>query len=173
MIRKSFLLVLDMGEECVQLILKKGPGVNSVLSNYETLAKFLAYCRRIMLQENVEEESSKPLMYAILFKLHKLGRHYKNLSKVIEKNKTGNDSIMEVLKATNSCVREYYELFYSFNLSKFLNFYNKRVKIGQDIDKLVESKKVINTRLLMEIDNIISSVNEMIGPTFYLKLKEK
>lgn len=125
-LRRAFLVTLDFGEQLSEE-LRKGEfsKLNQLIHLEKSNNQLTNFCQRILNKRG--EPIKSTFLYVIVWNLEKIADDYKYLCQhLMEHKKVGKETI-NYLDNTNKILRNYYELFYKFDLQK-LNKISKEFK---------------------------------------------
>ncbi|MBN2421400.1 AbrB/MazE/SpoVT family DNA-binding domain-containing protein [Candidatus Woesearchaeota archaeon] len=146
LLRRIFLLLISMAEECADAIKGKNfEHLSKTALLEETNNRLTTICRRSLNKWGAENFSKVGPIYYIIEDLENLADEYKYLCKGLYGLKNSKPSIrqevLQVLDKTNEMLRLFYEMFYKFELNKLSQIYEMRKKIVSSSLDLIENKK--------------------------------
>jgi len=176
LLRRTFLLLLSMGEETAQAVktqdfahllktaLLEGPN-----------NRLTTVCRRALNKWGTDSYNKIGPIYYIVEELENLGDEYRhlcnNLARIKDKkNKLIRPEILKVLDLTNEVVRKMYEMFYKFDLEKLDFIASSRKQVVPIAHEFVENKKLTPSEFYVLHHSllIIERVFCMTGPCMVL-----
>lgn len=146
LLRRTFLLLISMAEECALAIKNKDfEHLSKTALLEETNNRLTTICRRSLNKWGAENFSKVGPIYYIIEDLENLADEYKYLCKGLYGLRTHKQiirpEILNVLEKTNEMLRLFYESFYKFEINKFIAVYEMRKKIVSMALDLIENKK--------------------------------
>lgn len=118
LLRRAFLITIQQGEQLHELLTRKKRHELPELLNLEKQNNQLTnFCQRILNKKGHTDPAKTSFLYVITWNLEKISDEYKYLTEYLAKNPPEQETT-ELLYETNKLLREYYELFYSFNVKK-------------------------------------------------------
>lgn len=173
-LRRVFLLIKSMGEECLNAINEKDYKRLAEIRNLEkTNNKLTDFCIRILNKRGHKDNKKIMSVYTLIRDLEQLCDNYKylcdNLGSLNDKDKIGND-LISFFEMTNAYFAEFYGLFYKFDEKAFSSFIEKKKRLVDDGYSLMKDRSKSETILLHHLINILHQTFEMKGPMFELNL---
>lgn len=170
-LRRAFLVTISMGEETLEAI-KKG--------NFEDLKEIAAkermnnqltnFCERILNKRGYKDHKKTNFMYVIAWNLEKVCDNYNyicDLFKDIKKIKISED-VIRLYEHANNFFKEYYELFYKFDVIKLSELSTKKKEIEKETRKIMKGKNEIEIELIHHLLTIISQTADFSASTIAL-----
>jgi len=148
LLRRTFLLMISMAEETVKSIKDKDfEHLSKTASLEEPNNRLTTVCRRSLNKWGTDKYSKVGPLYYIIEDLENLADEYKYLCMKLydlrdSNNKTIKPEVLTVLEDANHILRTFYEAFYKFESSKFLDIFSSRKNIIKKTHDLIDTKKL-------------------------------
>jgi len=157
-LRRAFLVTNSMAEGTLDILRKKDYDLLSGLIGLEHSNNQLTnFCERIINKIGHEEEKKNCFYYVITWNLEKICDDYKYICDHLPGKKlTIKKEIIDLLEETNKFFKEYYEIFYKFDmttLSKLSEKGKRLLKEARSMSKLVKNEA--DFLILNSIMNIV------------------
>ncbi len=119
-LRRTFLLLIDMSERCQEAIAKREFGRLQEIRRLEfTNNKLTDYCRRILNKKGYKEENKTNIAYILIHALERVADEYKRICDYFGKEEvTVRKDVLNEFQAVNRYIKAFYELFYKFDEEK-------------------------------------------------------
>lgn len=167
LLRRIFLLILDMHEEGINAIKEKNfEKLRDVSLAEETNDKLTNVCKRLINKRN--ESNNSNLLYCIVWELEKIADEYEELFVLLSEKKRISGESFEMLEKAGIFMRSFYDLFYDFSDKKGIEFERQRNEIELIGIKALE--KTAEPRIIHSIMNIIYKTDSMAGPFYAMVL---
>ena len=165
-LRRYFLTLLSSADDALEYI-KQGnlEGMREIeLRDYQ-INKYSDLCRRILNIRGMDTIKKTTTYYYICEELEKLGDEYRDLMKLMIKNKIKrvDDDILKLITEINRLLRLFYEAFYDFDLIKIEDFGKKSEKIKKEFSARLETNSTKELRLNYYLYRIFSIIFDMNG----------
>ena len=162
-LRRLFLIVLLMGERCLDYLTDKSK--NELMKNSETEKisnKYTYFCERILV--NKSNTSSKIFnSYAIVWTLEQVADRFLDITNMILSDSKITEKTLNDLKEIIELYRKYYELYYEPSKSKLNYVKEKHFEIK---DRIVDELKKHNPPLYFHFSALLVFVEHMAQITF-------
>lgn len=148
LLRRTFLLLLSMGEEAIATIKQKDfDHLSKTALLEETNNRLTTVCRRSLNKWGAGNFSKIGPIYYIIEDLENLADEYKYLCNKLGRlgnthAKTVRPEAIALLERANETLRLFYEAFYKFEVDKILEIYNSRKTLVEEAQDLIENKKL-------------------------------
>ena len=144
-LRRAFLVSLNMADSVLEL-LKKGETkeLSSLITLEQTNNRLTSFCRKLLVTKGYKDNFKLPFIYCLVEELEKLTDEYKYICLHFAKynSLSVDEKYIDLLEQTNNIFREYYKLYFDFNLKKAEELYSKVKKIiDQSFEYLEKDKK--------------------------------
>lgn len=179
MIRRTFLLLLSMAEECASSLKNKDiDSLTNLITLEESNNKFTTVCRRYMNKAETSSEYKLGPLYYMIENLEKIADEYKYLIKSLTNNNIKKSSITPKLAAhyehITGLLRLLYESFYKFDPSKIADAGAEKKKITDEWYKeLGKVSDPVQFILLHHSIVILQQVFNIIGPVLIFNTEKK
>lgn len=170
-LRRAFLVTMSMGEETLEAIKKRKFGDLKELAMKERMNNQLTnFCERILNKRGYKDHKKTNFMYVIAWNLEKICDNYNyicNLLKDAKKVKIGND-IIKLYESANNLFKEYYGLFYKFDINRLSELGAKKKEIEKETRKIMKGKTEIEVELIHHLLTIVSQTADFSASTIAL-----
>jgi len=151
-LRRAFLVTLSLAEQTAE-ISRTGkydqlPELSSLEKNNNQLTNF---CQRILNKRGNPDPTKTTFLYVITWNLEKIADEYKYLGRCIAAHKNIGKQTLALLSQTNKLLREYYELFYSFDLERLTRLAMNYKQLHQEIESLMTKEDPLPLSYLSHI----------------------
>lgn len=173
LLRRSFLVTLEMGEGIVELLKKnKLDGLNELVHLERTNDRFTDFCKRLLNKKGYKEIEKTSLVYALLRDLEEVGDHYRHIcSTCINRKVSPSKETIKLFEEVNSYFRLLYELYYKFDKNKASQLIFRKKDLLQKLEDVFMKIKNNDEKLLLHhLMNLTNSVFDMYGPCFTLNI---
>ncbi len=159
-LRKSFLTIMSLGENMYSMVKEnKDNNIQDLLGLEKTNNQFTNFCQRIINKHGYKEFRKNSFIYTIIWNLEKIGDEYKYMCNFMAKNQTKmNKQTAEYLLKTNNYFKEFYTIFYTFDL-KHMN------KINQQKNELLEEYLSLLKKATWQEAAVLNHLKEIITKT--------
>ncbi len=141
-LRRIFLLLLDMAEECHRAIEGKASNIKATHLVDTNLDRFEDFCLRVLNTRGYVNASKTSTMYTLIFTLELLGDEFKKMSLRLldlETSKKGaTETLIEYSRQVQEQLRRYYALFYTFSPQKTRELYDEDKKLEELYQKALK-----------------------------------
>lgn len=172
-LRRTFLLLLSMAEDSLGIIRKGNlEALNDIYHLEETNNKFTTFCRRLLLRRGSEKGENTSLIYFIVEELEKIADEYKYLCYYLANTKDRtrpSRETLEIYAKVSGMLRDFYNLFYEFDLKKSLELSEQRKAIIKEGYNIFDRSTKKDARILYHLLNITQMTANM--STVYLVTK--
>jgi len=155
-LNRIFISLTNMFESSIEAIKRKDKQTMENLFTYTdaNINKLTDFCMRILNKKQYKDSNS---FYIIIVYLEEIGDYIVRMDKSVYKNMAIKKNVLEIYEETCLVLKLLYKTFYKFNKENLLEFYEKRNKIRDRIEKIKERDHAliikIMTNLMMEIIN--------------------
>ncbi len=168
-LRRAFLVTLSLGENSLELIKNnKFDELDGLINLEQTNNQLTNFCERILNKYGAENERLKSFWYVIVWNLEKVCDEYKYICN-LSFSKNLSKEILDYYAEVNSLLKEYYELFYNFNLNKVTEFEIKARGLQTKGMGLAKN----NHELVYRLHRIASNLREFLSSTIALNQLSK
>lgn len=174
MLRRTFLILIDMANNCYDAISKQEfSRLEDIKLLEKTNNKFTDFLKRILNKNGYKEPENLPLIYSIIRDLEKIADIYRYICDAFESEKKFRFSkdILDVFKETNIFLETFYHLFYKYDKNKAFEFHQEREKFTKKISGLFKKESGKNLLLLSYIDQLINNIYHLFGPYITIQFK--
>ncbi len=140
-LRRTFILLLDMSERCQDAISKKEFERLDEIRLLEAMNnKFTDYCRRVINTRGYNDQNRANIIYTLIADLERLADEYKRICDYFYKErKPITQGLIKTFGDINKYLRNYYELFYKYDQEKLEYEIDKGKKITETLEKAIQS----------------------------------
>jgi len=171
-LRRTFLIIMEIGEESFEAM--KNVDKKALLKLIELdkeVNKYADFCRRILNKKGYASFIKTQTVYFIVEELEKISDSYRDLCKAsIEINKKISKDIEAVFKEVNAFFREFYELYYKFDLNKLAEHGKKRNVLLKDLMDLMKKTSKEELLFLFLLSLIVEEIFNMNGALIASKI---
>jgi len=162
-LRRAFLVTISLAENSLQLIKNKNyQGLDGLISLEQTNNQLTNFCERILNKHGLGNEKTNSFWYIIAWNLEKICDEYKYIC-TLKFNKPLDKNVLTYYEDTNSLLKDYYELFYNFDINKAKELENR----SEDLEK--NGKELINKHNLIHyLLGVISGIRDFFASTIAL-----
>lgn len=165
-LRRAFLVTLNMAEHIHEKIAKKNFELTEATELEKTNNQLTNFCQRILNKRGHAQQIKTPFIYVIVWNLEKIADEYKYLAEHFAAAKNCSTQTIKLLAETNLLLREYYELFYKFDPNKMNTLAGKYKELTDKImNEMKNSKDPIP---LSHILHIVLKTADFSASTFAL-----
>ena len=171
-LRRTFLLILEIAEDGLKAI--KNSDKKMLLKLIELdkeVNKYADFCRRILNKKGYASFVKTPTIYFIVEELEKVSDAYRDLCKAsTEIDKKIDKDIEAVFNDVNVFFREFYELFYKFDMNGLAEHGKKRNALNKNIKNLMKTTSKEELLMLFFLSLIVEEIFNMNGVLIASKL---
>lgn len=172
MLRRTFLIVLEIAEEGLESM--KAYDKKALLKLIELdkeVNKYADFCRRSLNKKGYASFIKTPTIYFIVEELEKVSDVYRDLCKAsVELDNKLNKDIEQIFKEVNMFFREFYELFYKFDLNKLAMHGRRRFALIKSLNDLMKKVSKEELILVFFLSLIVEDVFNMNGALIASKI---
>lgn len=118
-VRRAFLVTLALADQSLEVIKQEKFGeLKSLLELEKTNNQLTNFCERILNKKGLDEPVKTNFLYVIMWNLEKIADDYKYVCENLAAKKKISKQTMELFDRVNKLLRNYYELFYKFDVQK-------------------------------------------------------
>lgn len=167
--RRIFFVLISEGKDGIDFLLPLDKeNLKGIISRDKTINKLADYCRRVI---NKSKDENSTYIYHIIEELEKIGDVYRDMFKfVLENDVKLNKAIIEEIKNVNSYFELLHNLYYNYSPKDVSNFYNERVKLINNIKKIMNKANEDETVVLMHLSSIVQRVYDLNGVILQIRL---
>ncbi len=171
-LRRFFLVLLQISEES-HLASKKEDfeWLRKITLLKKETDKFADYCRRGVIEKAETGYRRLPPLYTIIEEQEKVADRYVNLCEYIDEHKIKvGKPMLKIMHLVSSFERDFYTLFYSFDLRAISAFGNKKQEIQKKIDDLSKKTSRKEIHILILLDIMLNLIFDLNGPLMVLNI---
>ncbi|MCX6709592.1 MAG: AbrB/MazE/SpoVT family DNA-binding domain-containing protein [Candidatus Woesearchaeota archaeon] len=164
-LRRLFLFLLTSADDSLKSASPLNiDGLKNIKLRDDNLNRFADFCRRVINKNGCPGFKRTAPIYFITEELEKIGDSYKDLAEHLAENKTSlSKKTLNLYGEINSFLRDFYELFYSFNLVKYEEFGKKKNKILLELENQMKIAKKDEVIVLSFLNNLLNQIFDMNG----------
>lgn len=165
-LRRLFLVIKRMGEECLEGIKKKDKKIlSNVMDLDHNVNKFSNFCIRHVNKVGYKDVRKNNALFLILNFLEFIGDEYKQIAKLVLGLKSSLDKkVLDLNQQVNALFNLYYEFFYKMKKQKAIEIANHRDDIIDGASKLLKTKSKVDYEIVFILLTITSLTIRMLGP---------
>lgn len=162
-VRRAFLVTIQMGEDLSRIAkIKDKTAIEQILAQEKINNQLTNFIERIINKKGLDEPVKNSFLYVIIWNLEKIGDQFKKIGEELQKNNSIDKNTQSLLERTANILREYYELFYKFDISSLSQLSDKFKILSKDIETELHKTKhpVLLSHLLsatLKIENFSAS----------------
>lgn len=166
-VRRAFLVTVQMGDDLARISKSDSfDGVDGILSQEKINNQLTNFVQRIINKKGLDEPVKNCFLYVIMWNLEKVADQFKYIGEEI-KNKGSVEKTSQVLiERTAKLLREYYELFYAFDVQKLSVLSDSFKMLRKDIE--YELEKTANPAMLSHLHSAVLKIADFSSSTFAL-----
>lgn len=173
MLRRSFLVTLELAEGAAELLKNKQFGKLKELSGLEIANnKFTEFCKRLLTKKGYKEADKTLQVYTVLRALEEIGDQYKHVcERCSEKKVQLCAKTLELFDEVNSYFRLLYELFYKFDKNKASRLIFKKKDILNRLEEAFIKTKSHNEKIVIHhLMSLTERIFDVYGPCFVMNI---
>jgi len=172
MLRKVFLLLINMGENSMEL-LSKGDFARlsevTVLEN--TNNKLTDFCKRVLNKKGYSEHNKLTTIYAICMYLERVADEYRDICKaLVDKKDKISPAVLNDFKEVNQIFADFYSYFYTSDRAKLERIFFSAPQMRNKLLEKMSKAKPADMIVLHASSNILNEVYEMSTATVELHI---
>ena len=175
MLRRTFLLLINMADECAQSLARKDVSLlKNIINLEESNNRFTSLCRRYLNKYGAPDNQKVGPLYRIIEELENIADEYKYLIQGL--SKTGEDikvskNIITRYETLAQMLRLFYDAFYKFDSKKVTQIGEMRKQVIEDWHRDLATMKGRSEIMLMHHSVVIvQKIFNQLGPLFVLQL---
>jgi len=170
-LRRAFLVTIAMGEETLEAIKEgKFSDLKEITMKERTNNQLTNFCERILNKRGYKNHKKSHFMYVIAWNLEKVCDNYSYICELLKDSKKVNISsdVIKLYESANELFKEYYELFYKFDINKLSQLGTKKKEIEKETRKIMKGKNEIEVELIHHLLTITSQTADFSASTIAL-----
>lgn len=175
MLRRTFLLLINMADECAQSLARRDVNLlKNILNLEESNNRFTSLCRRYLNKYGAPDNQKVGPLYRIIEELENIADEYKYLIQSIsrqgEETKVSKEMVLRY-ETLSQMLRLFYDAFYKFDAKKVTQIGEMRKKLVDDWHHSVGTVKGKSDLILLHHSVVIvQKIFNQLGPLFVLQL---
>lgn len=134
-VRRAFLVTLALADQSLETAKsKKFDGLKDLLDLEKTNNQLTNFCERILNKKGLDEPVKTNFLYVIMWNLEKIADDYKYICEHLAGKKKISKETIELYDRVNKLLRNYYELFYKFDVQNLSLLSDDFKKLSKDIE---------------------------------------
>ena len=172
LLRRVFLLLLEMGSECFKAVNSGELGeLQSVADMDININRYVNFCRRTLNVIGHRVVGKVAPTYYLVEQLERVGDCYKYLCVALSKSRlVPSTALKNLLADANFIVRRFYELYYSFSLQGLAEFWKEKERVGKNMAEAFESAKERELHAMFLVSEIVNNMAVANGALLTAKL---
>lgn len=161
-----------MGDDTVEALKNKdSQAARSIALRDVSINKLCDFCRRSLNKKGYSDPTKTNQVYFIVEELEKMGDVYKNINDyAAENNLKASKEIVESIAKLNSYVRMFYDMFYKFEMKGMLEFYNRNLALGKELEKNYEKAQKSELKIMFYLELLKNLTFDMNGAVMAMNL---
>ena len=163
-LKRAFFVTQNLGESVYEAA-KSGnfESASDLIALEHTNNQLTNFCERILNKRGYKDYKKSNFIYAIVWNLEKIADDHKHICEYLSELKKGriNKQILDLIKKTNDYFKQYFELFYKFDMEKLSNANKVKKAVQKEIMNIEASKKEF--ALLHHLNSIIAKITDFSG----------
>ena len=157
-------MTMRLAEESVKFLDRNTESkLSDLISLEKTNNQLTNFCQRILNKRGSLDPLKTSFLYVIIWNLEKIADEYKYICEYCSGHKVEKGT-MEALKEVNALLREYYELFYRFDLKRLSALSDKYKLLQKSLESsLPENKDAV---ILSHLSHIVLKIADFSASTF-------
>lgn len=172
LLRKVFLLLLEMGNECFRAINSGELGKLQLVADMDRdINRHVNFCRRTLNVIGHRVVGKIAPAYYMVEQLERIGDCYKHLCTVLSKSEhVPSATLKNLLADANFTVRKFYELYYTFSLLGLAEFWKEKERVEKSVAEAFEVAGKREAYALFLISEVIENVADANGALLTARL---
>ena len=134
-VRRAFLVTLALADQSLETAKsKKFDQLKDLLELEKTNNQLTNFCERILNKKGLDEPIKTNFLYVIMWNLEKVADDYKYICEHLAAKRKISKDTMDLYDRVNKLLRNYYELFYKFDVQKLSALSDDFKKLSRDIE---------------------------------------
>ncbi len=134
-VRRAFIVTLALADQSLETTKsKKFDGLKELVDLEKTNNQLTNFCERILNKKGLDEPVKTNFLYVIMWNLEKIADDYKYICEHLSAKRKISKETMELYDRVNRLLRNYYELFYKFNVEKLSALSDEFKALSRDIE---------------------------------------
>jgi phosphate uptake regulator len=165
--RRAFLVTVQMADDLAKIAKsKKFDELDSVIAQEKTNNQLTNFVQRIINKKGLDEPVKNSFLYAIMWNLEKVADQFKYVGEHMRSKKDVDKNSQVLIERSAKLLREYYELFYNFNVKELSRLSDEFKLLRQDVESELEKSK--NPVLLSHLHAAVLKIADFSSSTFAL-----
>ncbi|PIN75348.1 hypothetical protein COV18_04125 [Candidatus Woesearchaeota archaeon CG10_big_fil_rev_8_21_14_0_10_37_12] len=170
-LRRVFLLVISSSEELIKSIKAKEKDYSHIAAIDLNVNRFAFLSLRLLNKRGADDYKHTPVMYHLVSQLESIGDDYDDLTEYLTNKKIVPDGIALVfLEKVDHLLRDYYSIFFKFDLDKATKIDAKYRKMLKDFEFSISRAKPNQLRVLVFAEQIANKIGDMLRHQLVISL---
>ena len=166
-VRRAFLVTLALADQTLETVKQKKFGLlKDLLELEKTNNQLTNFCERILNKKGLDEPVKTNFLYVIMWNLEKIADDYKYICEHLSAKRKIGSRAVEFFNRVNKLFRNYYELFYKFDVQKLSSLSDEFKQLSKDIE--VELAKGDDAIVLSHLYHVALKTVDFSASTFAL-----
>jgi len=166
-VRRAFLVTVQMGDDLALISKNKNfEDIQKVIEQEKTNNQLTNFVERIINKKGLDEPVKNSFLYVVMWNLEKVADQLKHVAECIQKQKAVEKNSQVLIEKTSKLLREYYELFYTFNVKKLSELSEEFKILRKEVE--VELEKSKNPIMLSHLHSAVLKIADFSSSTFAL-----
>ncbi len=172
LLRRVFLLILEMGSECFKAVNSGAFGeMQAVADMDKDVNRHVNFCRRALNITGHNLVKRVAPAYYLVEQLERVGDCYKHLCFFLSGSKlVPSSALKELLAEVNVTLRRFYEVYYTFSLQGLAEFWKEKEKAEKKVAEIFEVAGKNEAHALFLVSGIIANITDANGALLTLRL---
>ncbi|MBL7050998.1 phosphate uptake regulator PhoU [Candidatus Woesearchaeota archaeon] len=167
-LRRAFLVTISMGESTLEFIKEKNfKNMKNLISLESTNNQLTNFCERVLNKKGAKDHRKTCFMYVISWNLEKICDNYKYICEFLvgKTNIKLNQETINFYEKSNKLMRNYYEIFYNFDIQKLSEWSEDRKELVKEGQNIMGRLDPINEGVIHHIQNLIYQLADFSAST--------
>lgn len=166
-VRRAFLVTVQMSDDLAAISKNKTfNDVQKIIEQEKTNNQLTNFVERIINKKGLDEPVKNSFLYVIMWNLEKVADQLKYVAQSIQKQKSIEKNSQILIERTSKLLREYYELFYKFDIKKLSDLSEAFKILRNDIEIELETSK--HPLMLSHLHSAVLKIADFSASTFAL-----
>ena len=163
MLRRAFIVTKTLGDEIyLSLVQGNGEHLKELLVLEKTNNQLTNFCERILNRKGYKQDKKRCFAYVVAWNLEKICDDYAYLCKVLMESPKAKISapVLDMLKEANDYFKDYYELFYNFEIEKLSGLQRRKNRFKEKTFRLVKNKNQTEIVVLCKLEDLVTRTSD-------------
>ena len=163
MLRRAFIVTKTLGEE-IHLSLTQGKreSLKELLVLEKTNNQLTNFCERILNKKGYKQDKKRCFAYVVAWNLEKICDDYAYVCRVLIENPNAKISrpVLDMLKEANDYFKDYYELFYNFEVERLGELQRRKNQFKEKTFSLVKSRNQTEIVIICKLEDFVTKISD-------------